>query len=185
MRYCSEGIDPGKTGAIAFIQVVDGVETYEVFDFETTSLKQIRALMNAYNPNIVVLEQVHIQSGSASKGSTTFMKNVGIHIGIICEQYPLIEVLPAKWQKTLGITYTIEPGPVKVAKDASKEAKDLYKKEKARVAALNKKRRKEANMAFARKRFPKAELNLQKHQDRAEALSIALYGIKTNFNKNS
>lgn len=90
------GIDPGKTGAIAFLSE-DG--TAEVFDFPdafSQLVKRADRVRRAY------LEQVHAMPGQGVVSTFSFGENYGWWQGVLMAlRIPFLKVRPQDWQKNL------------------------------------------------------------------------------------
>ena len=148
------GIDPGISGAIAFLS--DEVETsvHDLPIMEAAVGKKKRNQINpaalkvliatyATRPAIVYLEKTHAMPDNGSitaysQGDT----NGCIRAVCACMGFPVEMVAPARWKKHFGL--------MRSDKDASRtKAIQLY---------------------------PDAELHLKKHHNRGEALLIGRYG---------
>ncbi len=106
------GIDPGLSGAVAFIgegglsvfdmptlkagtkRTIDEIELARIID-DATKLNHIEA---------VALEQVGVRPGEGSVGAFTFGRGYGLLRGILRAHFvPIIDVTPARWKRDLGI----------------------------------------------------------------------------------
>ena len=114
------GIDPGKTGAVAFIADNGEVGYYDLngIHFDT-----VLALRNAIGdePCHVTLEKVHCRPMEGVSSVWTFAEGYGVLLGaVICHALPFSLVTPAKWKRDLL-------GAQSKDKDASRElARRLY-----------------------------------------------------------
>jgi crossover junction endodeoxyribonuclease RuvC len=147
------GIDPGKTGAIAFIGEVEGEPICRVFDLpiiESGALSWVdggllRSLIldNRSGLTTAIVERVGAMPAQGRKQGAASSFNFGAGFGSIlgCLQSVGVRielVTPSKWKRDLGL-------------DGEKETS----RHRARLL------------------FPDAELHLKKHNGRAEALLIA------------
>ena len=134
------GIDPGKTGAIAFL---DEKGNYvNILDYDADNVA--RALFD-YKASVkyAYLERVHSMPGQGVSSTFSFGENFGWWNGVLrAFQIPYDTIPPQSWMKRFS----------------------LHK------SSLNDK----PSLAFARKKFPDAPLNLKKHHNRADSLLIAL-----------
>jgi crossover junction endodeoxyribonuclease RuvC len=108
--YC--GIDPGLSGAVAFIgeggisvfdmptlkagtkRTIDEVELARIID-DATKLNHIEA---------VALEQVGTRPGEGAVGAFTFGRGYGLIRGILRAHFvPIVDVTPARWKRDIGI----------------------------------------------------------------------------------
>ena len=153
------GIDPGLTGAVAFLR---NGEYYSLFDIPTT-LKGSGSVKQEVEPGglkrmflerlegredvAIALERVSAMPGQGSSSVFSFGDTYGCCRSVASlTGYPLHLVTPATWKKHFGLG-----------------------------------RDKEESRALASRLFPKAELHLKKHADRAEALLIARWLWDTQF----
>lgn len=100
------GIDPGVSGAYAIVRADLHIE--KIADF--TSMLDIYESIREYRPKGAIMEAVHIWTGSASKASTTFMKNAGgieAILEVLMIRHQLIQ--PQFWQKQCGVIITKPP----------------------------------------------------------------------------
>jgi crossover junction endodeoxyribonuclease RuvC len=160
------GIDPGKSGAVAILEMKDELFS-RVITFDTPVLKGDKGAKSSYDPagmariissgtskidtdeSHVVIESVHSMPGQGVSSSFDFGKGLGIWIGILAAlQTPYTLVSPQRWKKAML-------ADVKQEKSASR----------GRAAQL----------------FPSAaELFARVKDDgRAEALLMAEYGRRT------
>jgi len=92
--YC--GIDPGKSGAIAFY---DG-KKMEVYDYENPS--KIADILAKHEPDLIYMEKVGARPGQGVVSMFSFGENYGIYKGIMAAMgFQFILISPQKWQKGL------------------------------------------------------------------------------------
>jgi len=145
------GIDPGLSGAIAFIT---GTGSYAVFDIPIMA-KGTGTVKNEINANgmrqilqktitlepVAMLERVNAMPGQGVSSVFSLGDSFGACRSVLaCMDIPTFYVTPTEWKKHFKLTSD---------------------KEEARAMAI--------------KLYPQAELHLKKHIDRAEALLIATY----------
>ena len=153
------GIDPGLTGAVAFLR---NGEYYSLFDIPTT-LKGSGSVKQEVEPGglkrmflerlegredvAIALERVSAMPGQGSSSVFSFGDTYGCCRSVASlTGYPLHLVTPTTWKKHFGLG-----------------------------------RDKEESRALASRLFPGAELHLKKHADRAEALLMAHWLWDTRF----
>lgn len=153
------GIDPGLTGAVAFLR---NGEYYSLFDIPTT-LKGSGSVKQEVEPGglkrmflerlegredvAIALERVSAMPGQGSSSVFSFGDTYGCCRSVASlTGYPLHLVTPTTWKKHFGLG-----------------------------------RDKEESRALASRLFPGAELHLKKHADRAEALLMARWLWDTRF----
>ena len=153
------GIDPGLTGAVAFLR---NGEYYSLFDIPTT-LKGSGSVKQEVEPGglkrmflerlegredvAIALERVSAMPGQGSSSVFSFGDTYGCCRSVASlTGYPLYLVTPTTWKKHFGLG-----------------------------------RDKEESRALATRLFPGAELHLKKHADRSEALLIARWLWDTRF----
>tara|TARA_R110000868_G_scaffold114309_4_gene306304 strand:- start:1420 stop:1929 length:510 start_codon:yes stop_codon:yes gene_type:complete len=144
------GIDPGLSGAIAFI----GPDWYRVHDIPTMlkGTGKVKYEINSAglqdilykdlpNHSVAGLERVNAMPGQGVSSVFSLGDSFGCCRSVLaCAQVPTFYVTPTEWKKYFRLTSD---------------------KEEARAMAI--------------KLYPKAELHLKKHVDRAEALLIATF----------
>ncbi|MBB1599504.1 hypothetical protein [Variovorax sp. UMC13] len=162
----SIGIDPGMTGAVAFIDTATGKAS--VFDLPISPVErricglQLARLLREHAPvsigGRVYLEELHARAGGGGMQQMgSMMKTVGIILGSIdCTRLPVTQVTPQRWKKFFGLIDKPSLGVVKKT-DAQRKAASLTK---------------------ARELFPALQGDLKRAKDdgRAEALLIAQWG---------
>lgn len=154
------GIDPGLTGAIAF---VDSRETCAIEDMPTVELpgnglvtrrvdglalaRLLRQFVPAGHACLVVVEEVQTMGGrnNAVQTQGSLMRSLGaIEAVLEVLRMPPKMVRPQAWKKRFGLGSD-----------------------------------KKQSLAVARTLYPSAPLKLAKHHNRAEALLLARYGQDT------
>ena len=153
------GIDPGLTGAVAFLR---NGEYYSLFDIPTT-LKGSGSVKQEVEPGglkrmflerlegredvAIALERVSAMPGQGSSSVFSFGDTYGCCRSVASlTGYPLHLVTPTTWKKHFGLG-----------------------------------RDKEESRALASRLLPGAELHLKKHADRSEALLMARWLWDTRF----
>ena len=153
------GIDPGLTGAVAFLR---NGEYVALFDIPTT-LKGSGSVKQEVEPGglkrmflerlegredvAIALERVSAMPGQGSSSVFSFGDTYGCCRSVASlTGYPLHLVTPTTWKKHFGLG-----------------------------------RDKEESRALATRLFPGAELHLKKHADRSEALLMARWLWDTRF----
>ncbi len=154
------GIDPGLTGALAFLNT--DTARLEVFDMPTVKVStgdstrtvmqpaKLADLLDKKAPDLSLVEKVHSTPNDGHVGAFTFGKATGIIYGVLAGlDLPYEEATPGKWKKDLKVPAN-----------------------------------KEEAVGVASRLFPRCTSiwNLKKHHGRAEAALIALYlAIKHGF----
>jgi crossover junction endodeoxyribonuclease RuvC len=150
------GIDPGITGAIAFLQD-DYMKCIGLYDMPVMSLGKNKHQVNAaelakilrdtkgeWHEKVVYLEQVNAMPGQGVSSMFNFGMGYGAVQGVCgALGYPLVLVRPNAWKKIAGL----------IGKP----------KESART--------------LAQQLYPEQDLSLKKHVGRADALLIARFGF--------
>lgn len=100
------GIDPGKTGALAWVR--DG-QLYHVEDMpDLTGVAlgaRIADLLAEHRPNIAVVEQVHSMPGQGVSSTFKFGANHGVILGALgALDVPTVHVTPSAWKKALRLS---------------------------------------------------------------------------------
>ncbi len=100
MKTLFIGIDPGKSGGIAYIDISGNTET-EPF----SSLALIKLCMEArYHPCICCLEKVGARPGQGVVSMFNFGQSVGYIKGVLeAFRIPYQEITPQKWKKEFGL----------------------------------------------------------------------------------
>lgn len=153
------GIDPGLTGAVAFLR--DGnliaVEDIPTVLKGTGSVKQeidasglIRVFQKHVGPDEsvdVALERVNAMPGQGTSSIFSLGDSFGcIRACVAAVRFPVIYVTPQTWKKYYKLTSD-----------------------------------KEMSRALAVRMFPEAPINLKKHSDRAEAILMARWLYETKY----
>lgn len=101
------GIDPGKSGALAYIEVNDAQITGTVMPFSESGYRFIlRNLVETYRGNIVcAVESVSAMPGQGVTSMFNFGKGFGWILGTL-EAYdvPYELIRPQKWKKEFSVT---------------------------------------------------------------------------------
>lgn len=142
-------IDPGLTGAIAFIDAsgahVEDMPTMGDGKHRIVDAANLSAMIEVRTPEIAYVERVSAMPGQGVSSMFKFGRSVGVIEGVLgALEIPVVYVTPQSWKKHAGLIGT--------AKDA------------ARMAAIQ--------------RFPRLAEDLKRKKDggRADALLIGLYG---------
>lgn len=171
------GIDPGLTGAIARIadgepaRVFDLIGSKGMLDFDSLNIAMLEAFRAGalYESITVVIENVHAMPGQGVVSMFGFGRTMGRIEGVL-EGYRVgfnpfvVYVDPREWKKEFALLLPRrQKGDPKVSK-AEKESRRREMKTKARLTAIE--------------LFPElaSQLNLVKHDGRAEALLMAEWG---------
>jgi crossover junction endodeoxyribonuclease RuvC len=103
------GIDPGLSGALAFLRS-DGLVIHDMPTLTAGKKREIdeielARLIDAAGPiDHAFLEQVGTRPGEGAVGAFAFGRGYGLIRGILRAHFvPIINVTPAKWQRDLGI----------------------------------------------------------------------------------
>jgi hypothetical protein len=146
------GIDPGKTGALAFYFTAEpfrvAVEDMPIVN-DKVNAPLLSDILWKYGPTYAVIEAVGARPGQGVSSMFNFGVSYGIAIGVLgTRAVPLHFVTPAKWKKHFGLSSDKEQSRAK--------AIQLFPA---------------CSSSFARK----------KDDGRAEAALIAKYGAETLF----
>lgn len=165
------GIDPGASGAWALLspkgELVASRLTSEGLDFLIDCLAGWNAPTHRF---FAVLEAVHAMPRQGVSSTFSFGENFGMWQGLLRGlKVPYALITPQKWQKILDI----KPAPTPKAAGESE-------KDGAKRAAENKKRLKGAIVDFVLRTVPSAKghIRLKKDWGKADAICLALYGLK-------
>jgi crossover junction endodeoxyribonuclease RuvC len=157
------GVDPGFTGAVAFLDSKSmSLSVYDMPTLQVKSGKKMRSIIDLhalndllepeeYDTTIAWVEQVGAMRGQGVTSMFRFGEGFGaLQMGVIAKGHQMITVTPQRWKKHFGL-----PGK-------SKEGAAL-----ARALAAN--------------RFPANASQFARVKDdgRADAALIALYGLET------
>ena len=156
------GIDPGKTGAIAFLDTATGQGWGELVD--TMDGASMWAPLTAHDIRAVGVEKVSSSPQMGVASSFKFGMAYGSALSVVaCLGLPLIHVSPRQWQ---ALAFKNQPRP-KSGKGVGKSGQ--YATQKARKMAV---------LKAARERWPMASLDRVKDGALADALFIALATAK-------
>lgn len=136
--YC--GIDPGLTGALAFLNIETA--KLSVFDMPTVKVStgektrsvlvpdKLADLVDRHNPTKSLIENVHSTPNDGHVGAFTFGKATGIVIGVFAGiNLPLEQVTPGKWKKDLRVPADKEEA-VNVASRLFPNCRSLWSRKK-------------------------------------------------------
>jgi crossover junction endodeoxyribonuclease RuvC len=150
------GIDPGLTGALAFLRDNDTITVYLMPVLRASATKReidmtaLTALLVEYKPSLVILERVHAMPKQGVASSFQFGRSLGRIEGLTAA-YKTLLVTPQEWKRV-------------VLKDTDKS--------------------KEAAVAFCRRRWPGVSLTpkgcTKPHHGLAEALCMCEFGRRLN-----
>lgn len=150
-------IDPGSSGAIALVGEGSNNETfYTVLDIPTVKIKRGRGNQTVYDQSMI-LKVFRLIEGMIAR-----------------EMYAVVEQPPPKGaspygQFRLGVNYALWPLFLKRCGFKVREVSPQGWKIRMGLTRKSK----DHSLAKGRKNFPKAELHLKRHHDRAEALLLA------------
>ena len=110
MRFV--GIDPGVSGAIAFMD--GGDRLLEVDDMptledgpkgrRTINAPIFASIIKDYKPEVVFLEKVGVRPGEGAVGAFSFGRGVGVIEGVCaCAGIRVVLLTPQTWKKHVGI----------------------------------------------------------------------------------
>jgi len=172
------GIDPGKTGAIAWCHEsyspgLANVVSMPGFDAEITKfLRTLNTQLVGDETVKVWIEKQAYMQGDGGKGVATFMQGYGYLLGSLrMLGWSVDEVPPMKWKRQQGVLVTKTPVPMSADGSA-----------RSRMAREHKKKLKDASIARAMSLYPDVDYgtNRASHTEgRAEALLILQYGRDT------
>jgi len=158
------GIDNGKSGAIAIIDIdvpeITGTNknAYKVVDMpligKEYDIGSIYRILRVYEDEAnVCLESAQVMPGQGACSGFTIGKNYGIIQGVLTAVGMPYEIItPKKWQKEFGISSDIELP--KVTKEMTDDQKKECNKERARLKAERKKEIKSKSVLIAQRLFP-------------------------------
>ena len=101
------GIDTGKSGAIAVIEIDNKCKPTDVYvvPFDSEKYKNIIQHCKETNCNIAFVEKVHAMPGQGVVSMFNFGHNVGFIEGMLhYGDMAYIMVTPQKWKKEMGVT---------------------------------------------------------------------------------
>lgn len=136
--YC--GIDPGLTGALAFLNTktstlsVHDMPVVKVTTGDTTrsrlDIERLPALFDDEAPDLAMIEKVHSTPNDGHVGAFTFGKATGLVIGVMAGMgIPFEEVTPGKWKKDLRVPADKEEA-VRVASRLLPHCRELWTRKK-------------------------------------------------------
>ncbi len=110
------GVDPGKSGGIAFIRPPEGAcainmpdtikDIWEEFNYLTGAINRVRKELNE-DRCFAYLEKVWSQPGDGGRQAFAFGQNYGyIEMALTAAEIPYEYITPTKWQKEFGLTRT-------------------------------------------------------------------------------
>lgn len=102
------GIDPGQSGAIAFVDSEDGIVgcvDMPVVDGSVSAVLVHRELAGHGTPHLVVIENVHSMPKQGVASSFKFGRSKGVVEGVVAAlRYPVEMPSPAAWKKSMGVS---------------------------------------------------------------------------------
>jgi hypothetical protein len=105
------GVDPGKSGGLAFIQNLNGRDGEQLYIDLVPMPASERELLDVLEPSTTAGQQVkavleHVWSTPGQGGAWKFGRQVGhCEMALTAARIPFDQVLPRTWQKALGISY--------------------------------------------------------------------------------
>lgn len=113
MKGCILGIDPGLSGALAFLhpeEAVMHIIDMPIFEFETTRARKkvdpyaISRAFDEMQPANVYLEEVNASPQMGTVSAFSFGEGKGILLGVAAARgTPLTQVKPAQWKKQMRV----------------------------------------------------------------------------------
>lgn len=124
------GIDPGKKGAIAIIDNVDGKSEILTIaipligkDYDVKRLSEMLRQLSSKNC-YCVMEDVHAVYGSSASSTFEFGYGVGLIEGIlVANNIPYSKIAPKKWQKTMWEGVSLQQKPSSTGKTMKTDTK--------------------------------------------------------------
>ena len=100
------GVDPGKSGAMAFIYKDDNIVTVSAIAYDKDAyLEAIKKMTNSGLPIKCCIERVNAMPGQGVTSMFNFGLNYGWLLGILeANEIPYETVLPKKWKAEFGLT---------------------------------------------------------------------------------
>ena len=108
------GIDPGLSGALAFLNVDDGI--LDVVDMPTVSItrnnktknevsaQMLASVIRARQVDSAIIEKVGAMRGQGTSSMFSFGRSVGMVEGVLAGlMIPVDYVTPQRWQKSIGV----------------------------------------------------------------------------------
>ena len=166
------GIDPGKSGGIAWIRG-DG-QLLRCTKIPETEIDLWRWLSHCSSASFAVVEKVRTRPGESAKGAFTFGQGYGsLRMALVASGIPFDQVTPQKWIKALGI-------PSRKPHDRTRmrsltKGKNKGKMVEERYGGETDSQWKNRLKAQAQQLFPQETITLAK----ADALLIAEYCRRT------
>lgn len=163
------GIDPGATGAIAFVNK----NVLKIFDFEDIGYMEVLRNISLNGKGIALIEKQQAFEKQGAVSAFSLGMNYGGWLKMLealC--IPFETVMPLVWKKEI---YDVMPSTKPFKKIEGESAKDV-KKRKDKSQGERKKALKAKSLEMARRLFPKitaSHLARKKDHDRAEALLLA------------
>ena len=153
------GIDPGKNGAVAVVDA-DTLKA-EVFPMPA-DIMELARILERYQLKLVVMER---QQPFPKQGVKSVF-NLGRHYGCLetvirLKKIPLEIVSPQKWQRELL-------GNISVPKGLTRKDAKAYRRKETKRRSLER----------AKRLFPNLAEEIGSHDGKADALNIALWGIR-------
>lgn len=103
------GIDPGASGAIAFLYENGSVSFIDNSNPVHVIVEHIKTMTDTHTVKVCMIEDVHSIYGTSAKSNFNFGFNTGLLHGIIrALGLPLDQVQPKAWQKHLGVKSTVK-----------------------------------------------------------------------------
>jgi crossover junction endodeoxyribonuclease RuvC len=98
------GIDPGKSGAISYVDNVAGALVYPIKDYTERDIwERIEGLLGLYDPRLAVLEKVHAMPKQGVSSTFKFGVSFGeLRMALIASEIRMELVTPQAWQKSLS-----------------------------------------------------------------------------------
>jgi len=108
------GIDPGLSGALAFLNVEDGI--LDIVDMPTVSITRngktknevsapmLASVIRARQVDSAIIEKVGAMRGQGTSSMFSFGRSVGMVEGVLAGlMIPVDYVTPQRWQKSIGV----------------------------------------------------------------------------------
>jgi len=108
------GIDPGLSGALAFLNVEDGI--LDIVDMPTVSITRngktknevsapmLASVIRARQVDSAIIEKVGAMRGQGTSSMFSFGRSVGMIEGVLAGlMIPVDYVTPQRWQKSIGV----------------------------------------------------------------------------------
>jgi hypothetical protein len=176
MKTAYLGIDPGsKSGALCLL-APDSIEFCDINDNILECSDWIQNHLKSYHIQAAI-ERVHAMPSQGATSGFQFGYGVGaLHALLLMNRIPYQLVGPQVWQATVDVIKSPKVKKAKSTKKLSpKQLREAAKKAN-KAKADRKKLIKHSVFNFCKRQFPHADLvSLNKHSDRADALSIAYW----------